>query len=893
MKTAYLIDGTSYFFRAFHAVGSLSRSSDGMPTGGIYGFVNSLRQIEREYRPDTMIVAFDCGEPTFRHEMDENYKSNREAPPDDLLAQLPYVKEILEASGIPLVEKPGYEADDILGTFVEQLVAKEWNVVVASGDKDLLQLVSDRVSILRQHLNKSKMYEEKDVRERYQVPPEKLIEVFGLMGDTSDNIPGVPGIGEKTAVDLIVRFGTLEGLYRNLDQVKGPKRRDSLREYREQAFLSRDLATIRRDAPVELPNGLLSRRQPDNERLLQIYRDLEFRSLARELETEQAGSSCNKSGENTPTTEYTIVRSLDELRTVAEALAQAPIFAIDTETTALNVYDADLVGISLSIREGQGWYIPICHSEGLCLGKESVRDCLHPVFSDPNVKKCGQNLKFDIEILSRHGFRLEGVADDSLIGSYLVEPDRATRKLDVLAGEHLGMRMTPIEDLIGSGKNQGSMADISIERVGAYACEDTDAALRLCGHFRPKLDELGLRRLYEEVEIPLVSVLSEMELRGVRVDPAVLIEQSLALSQEGQQLEVEIHRLAGREFNINSPKQLSEILYDELRLLKGRKKSTRADILEKLASDGHDIAVKVIEYRQRTKLQSTYLEALQNLIRPETGHVHTTYNQAVTNTGRISSSEPNLQSIPIRTPLGRRVRKAFVADEGRLLLSSDYSQIELRILADLSKDPGLLSAFQSNEDIHSRTAAEVFDVSLDDVTADMRSKAKAINFGLNYGMSPYGLAQRLGIPVTEAELYIERYFNRYPLVLEYMDRVAEQAQRDKHVKTILGRRIPTRGIDDSNRNRAENARRAAINAPIQGSAADLLKKAMVDWHRSSSKGLADMILTVHDELIFEVDAERVEEAAESVREVMENALTQDLSVATPVDISWGENWAEL
>jgi len=893
MKTAYLIDGTSYFFRAFHGIGGLSRSSDGMPTGALYGFVNSLRQIERDFRPDAIIVAFDCGEPTFRHEMDRNYKSNRVAPPDDLLVQIPYVKRILEAQGIAMVEKPGYEADDIIGTFADQLTSKGWNVVIASGDKDLLQLVSDRVSVLRQHLNKSKMYGEKEVRERYQVSPDRLVEVFGLMGDTSDNIPGVPGIGEKTAIDLIVRFGTLEGLYSNIDQVKGPKRRDSLRQYRDQAFLSRDLATIRRDVPTEIENGLPGPRRPAKDRLLELYRELEFRSLARELETERAESRSELPESGREEARYEIVDTAERLCEVVREIRESAFFAVDTETTSLNVLDADLVGVSLSVREGQGWYIPIGHVEGTCLALEQARDCLADLFADPNQKKCGQHLKFDLRVLVQQGFRLDGITDDSLIASYLVEPERATRKLDVLAGDHLGMRMTPIEELIGSGKDQRSMAEISVDRVGSYACEDADAALRLCRYYRPQLEELGLRRLYEEIEIPLLSVLAEMEMRGVRVDPSVLQEQSKALSEESRQLEAEIYTLAGREFNIKSPKQLSEILYDELKLLKGRKKSTRADILEKLAGDGHEIAVKVIEYRQRAKLQSTYLEALQNMIHPRTGRVHTTFNQTVTNTGRISSSDPNLQNIPIRTPLGRRVRRAFVADSGKLLLSADYSQIELRILADLSKDPGLLSAFRSNEDIHRRTAAEVFGVPMEEVSDDLRSKAKAINFGLNYGMSPYGLAQRLGISPEEAGSYIEEYFTRYPNVREYMDRVAQEAHRRKYVTTILGRRIPTPGIDDSNRNRAENARRAAINAPIQGSAADLLKKAMVDWHRSPSKYLADMILTVHDELIFEVDRERVQEAAEAVREVMENARAQDLAVPTPVDISWGENWSEL
>ena len=893
MKTAYLIDGSSYFFRAFHAVGNLARSSDGMPTGAIFGFVKSLRQIEQTYQPDTIVVAFDCREPTFRHEIDKSYKANREAPPEDLLVQQPYVKEILAAWGILTMEQPGYEADDILGTLADRFAAEGWEVVIASGDKDFFQLVDDHVRVLRQHMDRVKIYREKEVRERYQVAPDKLVDVFALMGDNVDNVPGVPGIGEKTAMDLIMRFGSLGGLYSNVDQVKGPKRRDALRMNRDQAYRSRELVTIRRDVPLEVTDVVLSAPRPDPKRLLNLYRDLEFRSLAREMEADMAVSGIQEEPEGTRHADYEIIRSVDRLQAVVQEIKRASVFSLDTETTSLNTRQAELVGLSISVRSGQGWYIPIGHREGHCIDLDLVRAYLGPVFSDPERKKCGHHLKYDALVLSRHGMPVAGIAHDSLIASYLVEPERSSRKLDILAADHLGMRMTPIEDLIGSGKHQRSMADVSVKRVGPYACEDSDAALRLYEFFDSKLDTFGLRRLYQEVEMPLVSVLGAMEARGVRVDPGILEEQSQALKEELKGLEADIHRLAGHEFNVNSPAQLAKVLYDEMKLVSGRKKSTRASILERLATDGCEIARKVIDYRQRAKLQSTYLDALKELIYPSTGRVHTNYNQAVTNTGRLSSSDPNLQNIPIRTPLGRRVRRAFVAEPGHLLLSGDYSQIELRILAHLSQDPGLLEALGSGEDIHRRTAAEVFNVPLDRVTEDMRRKAKAINFGLNYGMSSYGLSQRLGIPVEEAEDYIRLYFARYPLVRQYMDRVAREGREKRFVTTLLGRRVPTWGIDDSNRTRAENARRAAINAPIQGSAADLLKKAMVDCHRRLAGEPADMILTVHDELIFEVDARRVEEIAEVVRETMEGALDEDLPVPTPVKISWGENWAEL
>ncbi|HPO08022.1 MAG TPA: DNA polymerase I [bacterium] len=895
MKTAYLVDGNSYFFRAFHGIGNLSRSSDGMPTGAVFGLVNSLRQMLRTYSPDALIVAWDSREPTFRHELDDSYKSNREATPEDLVVQIPYMRQALSAMGIPMIARPGYEADDILGTLADRLAREGWDVVIASGDKDLMQLVGKNIRVLRQHLNNTKIYGEKEVRERYQVGPERLRDVFGLMGDTVDNIPGVPGIGEKTAVDLVVRFGSLESLYSNLDQVKGQKRRDSLREYREQAFRSRDLATICRDVPLELEEKSLAPPSPDTTELLRVYRELEFRTLARELEEQHATAHVlDTESRSAPTAaNYEIVPSRDRLQTVVEEIRKSALVAVDTETTSLNTNIADLVGLSLSIRAGQAWYIPVAHRDGDCVPLSTVKELLGPLLADPRCRKCGQNLKFDYQILSRSGLTLAGIVHDSLVASYLCEPERSTRKLDVLAAEHLGMRMTPIEDLIGSGKKQKSFAEVPIERAGPYSCEDADAAFRLAGFYEERLHSLGLKRLYEEVEMPLVSVLAEMEMCGVKVDQGTLEEQSRELGTELESLEKEIYREAGREFNINSPSQLAAILYDEKRLLTGRKKSTRADILEQLASEGHKIAVLMMEYRQRAKLQSTYLEGLKELIDPQTGRVHTSYNQTIVNTGRISSSSPNLQNIPIRTPLGHRVRRAYVAEKGNLLLSADYSQIELRIMAHLSKDPGLLEAFGKGEDIHRRTAAEVFGVSLQDVSSDMRRKAKEINFGLNYGMSPYGLSQRLAIPVEEAKDYVERYFDRYPRVREHMDEIAHEAAKNGCVRTILGRRIPTPGLGDSNRARAENARRAAINAPIQGSAADLLKKAMVDCHRRLAGKPVNMILTVHDELVFEVKESIVEETAQEVRETMETALAKEITVPTPVEVSWGNSWAEL
>lgn len=885
MKTVLLVDGNSVFFRSFHAIRDLRRS-DGVPTNALYGYVMTLRNLLDEFQPEEMAVAFDCKEDTFRTKQYKDYKANREAPPEELVIQIPYIKQVTELLGIPWFEKPGYEADDLLGTMAVEVTQAGKHAMIVTGDKDMLQLINDNVSIYRTLPTKAhQVYTPAEVKERYGVTPLELIDVFALMGDSVDNIPGVPGIGEKTAIQLIQKYGNLETLYECLDEVSGKKRKENLIQGRENAFLSRKLFIIEKAVPMELEGDSLQISPVDVDTLRGFYSDMEFRSFAAELNEAVTPVDVDA--------QYETVTSLSELETVVKQVEKAGACAVDTETTSLSSLDARMVGMSISIRSHQGWYIPFAHNEGKNCSLEEARPLLSRVLETESIAKCAHNFKYDIHVFANEGFQVRGVTDDTLIASYLTQPDRQNHKLDTLAEWLLRMKMTPITELIGEGKNQRSMTEVPVETVSDYACEDTDATWQLNLHFETLLKESGTESLYRDVEMPLVSVLNSMERRGIQVDASVLEEQSSALSGEMDGLKGKIFDSVGSEFNLNSPTQLAKILYDDLQLLKGRKRSTRADILEKLAADGVEIARHILEYRQRQKIRSTYLEALHGLIRQDTGRVHSTFNQAVVNTGRISSTEPNLQNIPIRTDLGRRVRQAFVARPGYQLLSLDYSQIELRVLAHMSNDPGLTRAFSAGEDIHRRTAAEVFGVSMDDVNADMRRKAKEINFGLNYGMSPYGLARRLGIAEKEASTYIETYFSRYPLVQQYVDETVATAQEHLHVTTLLGRRVPTPGVRDTNRMRQDNAKRAAINAPIQGSAADLLKKAMVevDHRLRGREDEAAMLLTVHDELILEVRDNCAESVAEECRDCMEHALT--LNVPTPVEHSIGASWADL
>ena len=882
--TLVLIDGNSYLFRAFHAITGMTRS-DGSPTGAVFGFLNSLDLIEKTVADASLVAVFDTAAPTFRAEIDEGYKANRDECPAKLVEQIPIVKGVLDALGIPRFEMDGYEADDLIGTIARWWERRGGRAVIASGDKDLLQLVTGKVSVLRTHLNKTKIYDPEAVREKYQVLPERLPDVLALMGDSVDNIPGVPGIGEKTAGSLIAEFDSLDGVFANLDKVKGPKRRQTLQEHRDVAFRALELATIRIDAPVEVSEDLLARREPDADGLYALFSELEFRTRAAHWR--------GQAGVAEPAKSYELVESLERLADIIAELDTEAALAFDTETDSLDAQNAELVGFSFAQKDGEAYYVSLTHADARNVDREKALDVIRDWLEDPRRKVVAHNLKYDAHVLARYGLSVRG-ADDTMLMSQLADPDSGSHGLKDLSARLLQMPMASYEDIAGKGQTQRTFDELTAHDVYEYGAADSDATQQLHAYYSRRIAERGVKELYEDVERPLVDVLRRMESLGVLIDAGVLAEQSRELACEMAELETLIQEEAGHDFNLRSTAQLAKVLYDEMGLKPpGRTRSTRADVLEKLAAQGVPICHSIIEYRQRAKLKSTYLDALPGLVSPRDGRVHTTYHQASANTGRISSSDPNLQNIPVRTEMGKRVRSAFVAPEGKRLLSADYSQIELRILGHLAEDPGLLGAFERGEDIHTKTASEIFGVPASDVDDSMRSKAKAVNFGLNYGMTAHGLAERLGIGRAEAQKYINAFFDNFPRVRAYLDGIVEKAKADGYIRTLMGRRIPARGLEDQSRQRREAARRAAINAPIQGAAADMLKKAMVcvDAWIEKEHPPAAMLLTVHDELVFEVEAGALEEVSTHIRGLMEGVM--DLGIPTPVDIASGGNWAEL
>jgi DNA polymerase-1 len=885
-KRLFIIDASSFIFRSYHAMPNL-RASDGTPTGAVYGFVTMLQSLLNEYTPEYLLVAFDRPEPTFRREMYEDYKANRVEPPEELIPQLGLIREAVDALRIPSWECAGMEADDLIGTVSYQAAEESFEVTIVTGDKDLLQLVGPKVKVLQSHFRNSKMYRAEDVRQRYKCTPESLPDLFGLMGDSVDNIPGVPGIGEKTAVALIEHYETLDRLYDHLDEIRG-KRQEKLRDHKEQAFLSRDLARIRTDVPWQGKLEDCRRQEPDQDRLIELFERLEFRTLLSKMPQKEGEASGNPG-------EYRVLKINEELEVLVSRIVESGgMLALDTETTGFDTTLDNLVGISLSLKSEEAFYIPVGHLQGPNIALRDVQKILGPLLANSSIPKCGHHLKFDSIFLDRAGLPLKGIQFDTLIASALLEPGQDSHKLDDLARVHAGMTMTPITTLIGKGKKQISMAEVDVETAGSYACEDADASYRLYEYYRDKMKDDAAENLFHEVEMPLIEVLASMEKTGVMVDREELARQSREIGADLERIEQAIFTLAGVTFNLNSPKQLGEVLYDKLALPSGRKRSTAIGVLEKLARAGSEIATLLIEYRQLVKLKSTYLDALPTMIHPTSGRIHTSYHQTGAATGRISSSRPNLQNIPVRTDLGRKIRKAFRASEGCRLLSADYSQVELRILAHLAQDPGLIRAFNEGVDIHSFTARQVFGIPPEvEVTSEDRRRAKAINFGLNYGMTAYGLAQRLGIDKKEAAQYMDQYFSRYPRVLEYVETAKQQAHQQGYVITLMGRRIPTPGVRSSNAMQREAAERAAINAPIQGAAADLIKKAMLACYRAidQEKLSSRMILTVHDEIVFECPEEEMARMRQLAREVMESVMT--IQVPLNVDMSEGITWAEL
>ncbi|MCW8860089.1 MAG: DNA polymerase I [Deltaproteobacteria bacterium] len=886
-QRVYLVDGSSYIYRAYFAIRHLSNSR-GEATNAVYGFTNMLMTLLRDERPDLVAIIFDTKAPTFRKELYPEYKANRATMPEDLVPQIPLIKEVVRAFNLPVLELPGYEADDIIATLARRYADKGLDVTVVTGDKDLMQVVGERVQLL--DTMKGKISKREEVIDRFGVPPEQVLEVLGLAGDSSDNIPGVPGIGEKTASQLIQEFGTIANLLENIDLVKGKKRQENLRNFADQARLSRRLADLVYDLDIPVTLDDLALVEPDRDALDELFKRLEFTKLRQEFSRQPLKKSDQA--------EYQVVLSEVDLDAMIGQLKNSGQFAVDTETTSLVAVQAELVGLSFAIKAEHGWYVPVGHrylGAPEQLTQSYVLDKLRPLLENPTYKKVGQNIKYDALVLRNAGIELAGVAVDTMVLSYVTHPEAKSHGLDSLAVEHLNRSTIPYAEMTGSGKKQICFSEVEVEKATRYAAEDADITWQLAEKLLPELLAGDQAELFHQVEMPLVDVLTRMEWSGIRIDADFLGGLSGQMSKQLQILELQIHELAGGPFNINSPKQLGEILFEKLGLPKGKKTktgwSTNVDVLAALATD-HEIAAMILNYRSISKLKNTYTDALPKMINPMTGRVHTSFNQAVTATGRLSSSDPNLQNIPIRTTEGRRIREAFIPQAGWTLLSADYSQVELRVMAHMANVPALKESFAAGEDIHKRTASEVFNVFPEMVTDEMRRQAKTINFGVLYGMGAFSLGKDLGISRAEAQQFIDQYFERYPAVLNYLEERKAEAREHQYVTTILGRRCAIPEINSNNGAVRSYAERNAINYPIQGSAADIIKVAMVNIDRRlrEEKLQTRMLLQVHDELVFEVPDRELEQVTELVRHEMENALALDLPLK--VDIGTGKNWAE-
>lgn len=901
-----LVDGSSYLYRAFHALPPLTTSS-GQPTGAIKGVLNMLESLLRQYPESTPVVVFDAKGPTFRDELFADYKAQRPPMPDDLRSQIEPLHACIKALGLPLLCIEGVEADDVIGTLAHQYAAKGHDVVISTGDKDMAQLVGPNVTLVNTMTNT--VMDVEGVKEKFGIGPELIIDYLALMGDKVDNIPGVPGVGEKTAKALLQGIGGLDTLYQRLDEVpsltfRGAKSMPKkLQEHEAQARLSYQLATIKLDCALDLTEDDLQRQAPDQEALQALYTELEFRTLLRNLLNDIEASEHDHQAdtvEAAPEADYQVVTDQAEFEAWVERLKQAPAFAFDTETTSLNYMEAEIVGVSFALQVGEAAYVPLAHDYPGApdqLGREDVLAALKPLLEDPNIGKIGQNLKYDMSVLARYDIHLQGIAADTMLESYVLD-STSRHDMDSMSLKHLGHKTISFEEIAGKGAKQLTFNQIALEQAAPYAAEDADITLRLHDTLSARLkDEARLTSVLSELELPLVSILSGIERNGVKLDIAHLKTHSDEMAERIHELEQQAYEMAGRPFNLGSPKQLGQILYEEqgVPVLKKTPKgapSTAEAVLEELALD-YPLPKLIMEHRGLSKLKNTYTDKLPQLVNPHTGRVHTSYHQAVTATGRLSSSDPNLQNIPIRSEHGRRIRQAFIAEPGDVLVAADYSQVELRIMAHLSGDKGLLKAFAEGEDIHRATAAEVFGLDPEHVSADQRRSAKAINFGLIYGMSAWGLSKQLHLERSQAQLYIDRYFDRYPGVKRYMETTREQAREQGYVETLMGRRLRLPEIKSRNPAQRQGAERTAINAPMQGTAADIIKAAMigVDHHlRQHPELKARMIMQVHDELVFEVAEDQAEALIEAIIPVMSGAASLD--VPLEVEARQGRNWDE-
>ncbi len=889
-EPVYIIDGSAYIYRAYHAITPLSNKS-GLPTHAAYGFTNILLRLLREKNPQYLAVAFDARGPNFRHDLYSDYKANRPPMPDDLSVQIPYIKQIVNAYNILAFEQAGVEADDLIASAAKTLARNGHKVVILSGDKDLLQLIDDKITVWEPM--KDVVLDSGAVEKKYNVSPDHLLDLFALIGDSSDNIPGVPGVGPKTAEKLINEYKSLEGLYEKLDNVKQKKLKEKLAAHKDDAFMARRLIRLKDDIKVPALPDDYQMQESDTDKLKELYTELGFTRL---LKSEvPAAPAVDKKG-------FELVQTEDELDHLIDILKKATSITIDTETSSLDPLKAELVGISLCVSEKQAFYIPLAHKdhEGNLLkgqpDKNKVLKKLRPILEGNKTTKVGHNLKYDYSVLlSSENIRLSGILCDSMIASYLLDPARRSHKLDDLCHELLDISMTSFAEVTKGDKRDDSFMYVPLESAKDYSCEDVYGTSRLWDLFRPQLEEHDLAKLFTKMEMPLVPILADMELAGIKVDHGLLKKLSDEFSRNLTELESEIYSIAGEEFNINSPRQLGDILFEKLKLPHGRKTktgySTDAKVLEQLSF--HELPRTVIAHRTLTKLKTTYIDKLAGLIHPKTGRVHTSFNQTVTTTGRLSSSNPNLQNIPIRTDEGQRIRQAFIPEKGYRFIAGDYSQIDLRVLAHYSQDPALLEAFRSGEDIHNRTAAEIFTVSPLLITSQMRRVAKTINFGIVYGMSSFGLASQLNLSRREAQTFIDRYFDHYAGVKRFMKEIVEQAKADGYVTTLLNRRRYLPDIKSPNRNQREFAERTAINTPIQGTAADIIKLAMirVDEEMKKADLKAKMLLQIHDELVFEVPEKEVEITGELVKKSMESVMTLDVPLVVNMEV--GANLSEV
>jgi DNA polymerase-1 len=894
-KTLFLVDGTSYLHRAFNALPPLSTRA-GEPTGALYGVISMLRRLVEEYQPEYLTVVFDAPGKTFRHDLFAAYKANRPPMPKELADQTEPLYAMIRAMGLPLLQVPGVEADDVIATLAKQAVAQEMRVLIATGDKDMAQLVDDHITLL--DTMKATVMDAAGVEKKFGVPPTLIIDYLALTGDSSDNIPGVPGVGPKTAAKWLKEYGALDTLIANAAAIQG-KVGESLRAHLEQLSLSRQLATLHGDLPLELSPAQLRCLPADNETLRQLFSRYEFKTWLKQLEEAADPKSASAmSGNAQP--RYQIILDQAELDGWLAVLGQVPLFAFDTETTSLDYLQAHIVGVSFAVSPLEAAYVPLAHDYPGApqqLPREGVLEQLRALLEDPQKAKLGQNLKFDYHALANHGIHLSGIQHDTMLESYVLDSTATRHDMDSLAWQYLGVKTIHYEDVAGKGAKQIGFNQVRLEQAGPYAAEDADVTLRLHQSLWPKLErEIALKHLYEDIEIPLIGVLARMERAGVKVDVDRLKQQSKEIAKRLLELEREAYALVGYPFNLSSTKELQYVLFEQQRLPIRKKTptgqpSTAEEILQDLALD-YPLPRLILEYRGLSKLKSTYTDKLPQQINPVTGRVHTSYHQAVASTGRLSSSDPNLQNIPIRTLEGRRIRQAFVAPPGYRILAADYSQIELRIMAHLSEDERLLQAFAQGEDIHRATAAEVFGLPLDKVLPEQRRTAKTINFGLIYGMSAFGLARQLGIDRKAAQAYVDRYFSRYPGVKAFMDDIRQQAAELGYVETVFGRRLYLPEIKSRNQQRRQAAERAAINAPMQGTAADIIKRAMlaVDHWLGESALDARMIMQVHDELVFEVAEEAVDRLREQICEHMIAAAK--LKVPLEVEIEVGSNWDE-